>query len=303
MQHLEVSTRRAYRIARARGDSTVAHRLMLELNFGAPAVDRWRAVAAIHEADDPDTLKKAHEAAGEEWIASRMLSQTRREADDSALLLSTSVSEMRAELENLERQYEHAVTREDWKTLNILFPGIVERREIMERTRQWIFEYLVGTETQLASSDVVSNALARHRRSVDGLLDAEVPDVRDQLSAALRVAEGGDDESRAQVLVTCRRVLVAIADRLYPASDEAHISSDGSQHKVGQGNYRNRIMAGLETAADRAVGAAISELSARLEALDDLVNKGIHAEVSNADMEFGLAQTYLLAGEILSRVR
>ncbi len=303
IQHLEVSTRRAYRIARARGDSRVAHRLLLELSFGAPAGDRWRTVAAIHEEDDPEILKKAHSAVGEEWIASRRLSQSEKESDDSPNLLACSVPEMRAQLENLERQYERAAAKEDWESLNILLPGVIERREIMERTRQWIFEDLVDTETQLTSSDVVSRTFGRHRLSVDELLDAEVPAVRDQLSAALRVAEGGDAESRAQVLVTCRRILVAIADRLYPASDEPHISSNGIQHEVGQSNYRNRIMARAETTVDKAAGAAFSELSARLEALDDLVNKGIHADVSNAEMEFGLAQTYLLAGEMLSRVR
>ena len=302
MQHLEISTRRAYRIARARGDSTVAHRLMLELSFSAPAADRWRTVAAIHEEDDHDTVKKKDRVLAEEWIASRRLGRSGRESGDPKLLVG-SVAEMQAQLENLERRHERAFTKEDWNSVNLLFPAILERRELIERTRQWIFEYLVDTETQLASSDVVSKTLAHHRRRVDALLDAEVPEVRDQLSAALRVAEGGDAESRAQVLVTCRRVVVAIADCLYPASDEAHISIDGGEHEVGQSNYRNRIIASVETTAGRAVGAATSELSARLDRLDDLVNKGIHAEVSNAEMEFCLAQTYLLAGEMLLRVR
>ena len=260
-------------------------------------------MAAIHEENDPETLRKEHSAVVEEWIASRSLRHSEKESDDSPNVLASSVSEMRAQLEHLERQHEGAAAREDWESLNVLFPGVLERREIMERTRQWIFEYLVDAETQLTSSDVVSRAFGRHRLSVDALLDAEVPEIRDQLSAALRVAEGGDAESRAQVLVTCRRIIVAIADRLYPASDEPHISSSGIEYEVGQSNYRNRIMASAETTADRAAGAALSELSARLEALDELVNKGIHTDVSSAEMEFGLAQTYLLAGELLARVR
>ena len=130
-QHLEVSTRRAYRIARARGDSTVAHRLMLELNFSAPAVDRSRTVMTIHEGTDHDTLKQKHRAVTEEWIASRRLGQAGQESADPKLLVG-SVAEMRAQLENLERQHERAVTTEDWNSVNLLFPAILERRELME---------------------------------------------------------------------------------------------------------------------------------------------------------------------------
>ena len=302
VQHLEVSTRRAYRVARARGDSSVAHRLMLELSFSAPAVDRWRALAAIYDEDDPGALKKASDEPTEEWLTSRRPSRSPTDSGKSKVLVG-SVAEMRTQLKTLEAQYDRAIAMEEWENVNLLLTGVIDRQEVMERTRQWIFEYLVDTETQLATSDVVSRTLSRHRYRVDALLETELPEVRDQLSAALRVAEDGSPESRAQVLVTCRRVLVTIADCLYPASDEPHISSDGSHHKVGQNNYRNRIMARVETTADRAVGTAITELSIRLEAFDDLLNKGVHAEVSKAEMESCLAQTYLLAGEMLSLIR
>ena len=36
-------------------------------------------------------------------------------------------------------------------------------------------------------------------------------------------------------------VIIAVADRLFPPSDEPHIDADGVSHKVGPGQYRNRI--------------------------------------------------------------
>lgn len=39
----------------------------------------------------------------------------------------------------------------------------------------------------------------------------------------------------------------------------------------------------------------------RLDRIDELAQIGVHAEVSYDEMQFGLAQTYLLVGELMSR--
>jgi hypothetical protein len=146
----------------------------------------------------------------------------------------------------------------------------------------------------------VSSTLAKHRRAVDHVLEQIAPDLRDQLQAALRTARQEGGEHRSQVLTTCRRVLVAIADRLYPATDEPHVSADGTKRSVGKNQYRNRILAALETStAATALSSALADLATRLDHLDQLLQKGVHDEVTEAEMEFGLAQTYFLSGELL----
>lgn len=306
-QPLEVSARRAFRIARARGDAEAAHRLMLELRFGTGDADTWWTREAIHGESDRGVLARVSRPIVDAWMDGRQPSkaghnQPSPPADPGeAQILVGSIVEMQFQLDYLQQLFESEVSEGNWEQVSPLYSGVLDRKEIMERIRQWVYEYLANVETQVASSDVVSKALARHRRRVDLLLDERVPDVRDRLGAALRVAAEGDAESRAQVLVTCRRVLVAIADCVYPASDEPHLSGDGRKHQVQQGNYRNRIVAAVEdSTAGRAAGAAADELADRLEKLDRLLNAGVHADVSETDMEFGLVQTYFLAGEILA---
>ena len=300
---LEVSARRAYRIARLQGDSAVAHRLTFDLNFGAPAEDRMQTMSAIHGEEDSNDLRSKHNELLEQWIAIRTPWRSRKENDDTAKVHGGSIVELRTSLEFLEAQYQNALAGDDWESANLLDDAVRDRREILERLRQWIFDYLVGTEAQLMSSDAVAQTLGHHRRSVDLLLERQSPELRDQLGAALRAANEGDDESRAHVLLSCRRLIEAVVDLCCPASDQPHISRDGTVHAIGVENIRNRILALIETTGDRAFDSAMGDLSNRLERLDDLLNKGVHATVSERDMEFGLAQSYFLAGELLARIQ
>ena len=298
---LEVSARRAYRVARLQGDSAVAHRLTLEFSFGAPSEDRLQTIGAIHGESDSNTLRNKHNETIEQWITTRTPWRSRKKDDDTPTVLSGSIMEMRTSLESLEAQHKDALARSDWEVLSLLDDGVRDRREIFERLRQWTFDYLVGAEAQLMSSDTVAQALGQHRRSVDRQLERQSPELRDQLGSALRAANEGDDESRAHVLLSCRRLIETVVDRCCPASDQPHISSDGTAHDIGAENIRNRILAFVETTGDRAFVSAMVELSNRLERLDELLNKGVHAKVSKSEMEFGLAQSYFLAGELLSR--
>lgn len=48
-----------------------------------------------------------------------------------------------------------------------------------------------------------------------------------------------------------------------------------------------------------AFASAMGDLATRLDRLDELTQKGVHAGVSVDEMEFGLAQTCLLVGEMM----
>ena len=302
-QPLDVTVRRAYRIARLRGDSDSAARLYLEMKpIGGSISDRIQTVAEMYPGLDYETVREKYRQIVETFIEDRRMSESR---DENPNVLASAVSEVMLGCEFLQRQLQDAERDRAWQLAADARTKLAERREVLERIRVWVFDYLTRLELQLASSDTVTAVLARHRAAVDRVLEQEAPVLRDQLQAALRAARQEGDEARSQVLTTARRVLMTIADHLYPASDEPHISADGAERAVSQANYRNRILAGVEIAgtADRAFGSAMADLAARLDQLDELLQKGVHADVSVGEMEFGLAQTYLLSGELLRRGR
>jgi hypothetical protein len=301
---LAISVRRAYRIARLRADAVSAHRLGLEMRpLGGAENDRGNAVKLLYPDLPYLEVKARHDELVGVFLSSRTPNRVDADTDSTAIL--GSIAELAAGHENATLALEISRKGSDWATMSKVTENLRWRREIWERIKSFVFEYLVQTETQLELSDTVAASIAEHRREVDLKLAEIAPQLRDQLQAALRTARLDGAEARSQVLLTCRRVLEAIADQLYPATDVPYESKDGAKRQVGQNQYRNRILASVESSESttRAMRAAVADLATRLDRLDELTQKGVHADVSVAEMEFGLVQTYFLAGELLGTSR
>lgn len=280
----------------------MAHRLWLEIRpAGGVPEDRVATLRALYPDVEYEQLREMHSRLLEEHIRSR---SPVKPADDESYM-SGSLGELEIHLKrsvDMLAQVERAGDLDLQDRVDLL-RVVAERREVLERLRTWLLDYLVSAELEMQLSDPVAHQFAQHRRSVDRMLARVAPGIGDQLQAAVRTAQQGDGESRSQVLLTCRRVIVAVADEIYPASETLHISSDGTQRSVGKSQYRNRILAGIEqqSTVDKAFAAALSELAGRLDRLDELAQKGVHDNISELEMAFGLTQTYLLAGELVAR--
>jgi hypothetical protein len=288
---LHASLRRALRIARLRGDAQEAFRFDLELGLA-----------------DTDQDSEADIALGERW----------RHAEYAAFIQDRTAD---VEARNLGYDRDGPVTYSGPIDSLVLEPPPYEQElslqsriensnrqvvvdRILASVRNRTFKYLIGCETELRLSVTGEKLFGRHRRHVDRLLRAAAPEVLDKLSSALRRAnESGDPEARTQALTSCRRVLVAVADLVFPASQSPHVDSKGQTRDVGAGNYRNRILAALDRAEgilSKALQAAVGDFASRLDRLDELTQKGVHSQVAEDEMEFGIVQTYILAGEVLS---
>lgn len=170
------------------------------------------------------------------------------------------------------------------------------------------FEYLIGRETVLRFSSAGEDIFRRHQARVDKLLLEVAPEILDKVTAAVRRAgESEDREPRAQALTSCRRILVALADLVYPARQGQYVDAAGVAYQVGENNYRNRIVAGLDqylrSTAGASLLASLDDVANRVQKLDALSQKGVHAEVSEREMDFCVVQTYLIAGEVLDVYR
>jgi hypothetical protein len=302
-RELVVSVRRAYRIAHQRGDVESAHRLLFELRpLGGSDADRMRALRALYPDESYEQIREKHRVFTETFLVGRTPRGIGKKDDDSKSVLGESVAQLQESLRRCESGAARLEAAGEWHSFGELAETAGWFREVLERIRFYVYDYLVGVEAQLAVSDTVSATFERHRGDVDRLLEQVAPEVRDKLQAALRTARQGGGEARAQVMLTCRRLIIAVADHLYPASDQPYTDSNGQVWQVGEGHYRNRVRARLSSGtASKTVAATVEELIARLDRLDELAQKGVHGEISEVDMQFALAQTYLLAGELLRR--
>jgi hypothetical protein len=80
---------------------------------------------------------------------------------------------------------------------------------------------------------------------------------------------------------------------------------DGIPRKMTDDAYKNRLLQYVREQLGRhkngaILQAIINDLGARLNALDALAGKGVHADTSLAEARTCVMQTYLLAGDLLS---
>jgi hypothetical protein len=127
------------------------------------------------------------------------------------------------------------------------------------------------------------------------------PALSEKLYAAFKSFEFHDSsEQLAQVALSCRRFLEKLADVLYPPGPAR---ADG--RKVGQAEYRNRLWAYVEDhldGTDESVALVnLKDLGDRVDRLDELANKGVHArEIDARAIHRLLISLVVLSSDLLS---
>ena len=265
-------------------------------------------VKAIWPDLDPGPAQALYKELLEHWLKERSPSEIPDSVkphfhdDGSGSVIAGSVDELERMLSLREGRWMDEFG--DIEQRVVLEARVQIDQEIIGRIRHRTFMYLCRCETELTFSATTSTVFDRHRRVVDQHLASLAPDVLEQLNATYRAAKEGDVESRSQALLSCRRILMSIADAVFPALSEPFIDSKGSSRDVSAPNYRNRLFAFLDGAvaggtAKALLGATLEDFINRVESLDDLSQKGVHDAVTPQEVDLCVVQTYLLAGEIL----
>jgi hypothetical protein len=150
-------------------------------------------------------------------------------------------------------------------------------------------EQLLATQV----SSVVDEVLLR-----SAALD---PRIAETLHAALDLLEAHRTrEQLAQVALSCRRLLERLADALFPPRP----SSPGGR-ELGQAQYRNRLWAYVDerlaqSETNRKVlQSSLEDIGTRVDRLDSLANKGLHAQVDATEVQRLLVGLVVLAYDLL----
>ena len=98
-------------------------------------------------------------------------------------------------------------------------------------------------------------------------------------------------EDLSQASVTCRRILKAFADAVYPPIEEVV-----NGHSLGKEQYINRLWAYINEHAsgkEKALLVDLEDVGGRLDRLYELASKGVHAKISHREVQ------RLILGEII----
>jgi len=134
----------------------------------------------------------------------------------------------------------------------------------------------------------------RFQHAVDELLASRARTVLDQFNAVYRrLPEAASDnaqadarEELAQALASWRRILKSIADHVQPAAS----TGPSTEHSPDDSKYRNRLMEFIKTQVGGQTHRGMLEADIvgiydRFKAIDELTNKGVHANVALAKAE------------------
>ena len=116
--------------------------------------------------------------------------------------------------------------------------------------------------------------------------------------------DSDNPEDWANAVHSCRRILLDLADSVYPASDTP-IEVDGKIIDVGKDKYINRLIQFIASKSEsktysNVVGADLSNIGNRLDAINDAVCKGTHTNITKDEASRYIIHTYLLISDIVA---
>jgi len=302
---LDGSARRALRIAQVRGDGREAWLLRADLRpSGGSNQLRFIEIAALFRDTKYAEIAAADKSLRDIWTDERSVkipeSMKGIVSDDKEVIVG-SISDLLEQKRYFES--EAAKQKEGIASFTMTERARLSA-DIIERIRVRIYSYLCRVESELRFSLVANDIMEAYRQRIDSQLAEVASDVLEQFTAAYRRMNEGDVESRSHALASCRRILKAIADIVYPARSEPVTDKTGKVHDVSDEKYINRLWLFID---DHSIGstiaksmhATLAEVGARIDRLNKLANKGVHAEVTVGEVEWCVVQTYIFTGEIL----
>jgi hypothetical protein len=136
----------------------------------------------------------------------------------------------------------------------------------------------------------------RYKRDVDDLISTHCGEVLQKIPAVMDRLSQGDAEAISQALSTCRRIIEAFADSIFPPSD-ATLEIGSNVLKLDAAKHQNRINAYVHERIESQ--SRRQRIRQNLANLFDRVSTGVHNEVTPEEARALFLNTYLFLGEVL----
>lgn len=167
-----------------------------------------------------------------------------------------------------------------------------------------LYNYVLEIYNKLRFENVIEQMFSRDRAAVNDKLSQLCPNAIGKFVSVYENIDSGNAEDWANAVHSCRRILIELADVLYPPTDTP-VETGGKSIKVGQEQYVNRIIQYISSKKNsetymKVIGSNLSHIGERLDATVNAVCKGTHTEVAQAEAERYIIYTYTLLADILS---
>ncbi len=313
---LSVVARKALRIARLRNDWEAIYWLQMELDGVIDKNGESRRLSEVAPYFSQEELNRIRKKAIEASISSRSVTLMDIHGDiDDDKVTGLGVQEieenilvsMRSEdpLPSNLLPLDAAVLSEQRHKNYVLQQHImIEQRKVLARITQRVYSYLSLVERQLVLGQLQSDVFENNRRYVDDRLQQLAPEILGQLQVAYRRTREGTSEARSHALTSCRRALKSLADCLYPPRDMPVKGVDGKERVLNDNMYVARLWqfiteSNAGSISKRMLNDDIERLGSQIDRLYDLAGKGVHAEVTEFEVNLCVLNMYSITGALL----
>jgi hypothetical protein len=212
----------------------------------------------------------------------------------SIAALNTNLASMK--LPNISSEYATVVINNVLAAQNDTASVISSLSGVTSRVMSLLHKFVSEVYYEREFSALAESTFDRYKKDVDALIALYAGDVLSKIPSVVNRLSEKDDEGVSQALTTCRRILEAFADAIFPPTDST-IELSGNKLKLDASKHQNRInayIAGKTESASRR-----QRLRQNLSNLFDRVSTGVHKDVT-IDEAFSLfLNTYLFLGEVL----
>ena len=167
---------------------------------------------------------------------------------------------------------------------------------IRSRVLSAIHSFAVGIHYELAFSGLAESIFEKHRTMIDTVLAERAPEVLEKIPSIYDRLSEGDKEAVSQALNSVRRMIKALADHVYPPSDDERVVG-GETYQLGSDKVLNRIKLYLVDECDS--GSRRDRLVKTLRSVHERCSAGTHGDVTPQEAQALFLQAYLVLGEIL----
>jgi hypothetical protein len=200
-------------------------------------------------------------------------------------------------LTSLSGEWALAVSADAARTHGALSSVILQLSGIRSRVLGLLHTFVTSVYYERQFADVAERTFEGYKRDVDALIAEKAGGVLTKMPAVVARLKEGDDEAISQALVTCRRILEAFADAIFPPRDDT-FELGGNQLKLDASKHQNRINVYISLRTESSSRRA--RLRQNLGNLFDRVSTGVHSDVTAEEAYSLFLNVYLFLGEVLT---
>ena len=169
--------------------------------------------------------------------------------------------------------------------------------------KSFLYRYVKKIHFELKFSFLTTSVWLKMKDRIDKYISDIIPDETQKLTAIYDSLNDDNPEKWSNALTTCRRMLKALADKLYPATD-IPIKKGKKEISLTDDKYINRLACYIEENStfetlDAITNSNLEYIGNRLDKIHNETCKGVHDDVTKEEAERCFMHVYMLIGDIL----